>query len=91
VRDRASDEAALDGRGEAVDLFADDGTWRVGCAGGVALCDERQSDLQVAARGAEGRRPGPGGATPGLGFARGVRHVAPDGSRTTMTTTRTQG
>ena len=48
--DDASDEAALDGRGEAVDLSSDDGAGRFRRAGGAALCDERQHDLQMAAR-----------------------------------------
>ena len=50
MRDGASDEAALDGRREAVDLPADDGTGRFGGAGGAALRDERQPDFQMAAR-----------------------------------------
>ena len=41
--DGASDEAALDGRREAVDLFADDCTGRLGCAGGAALSAERET------------------------------------------------
>lgn len=47
--DGASDEAALDGRREAVDLFADDGAGCVGCAGGAAIHDECQSTLHMAA------------------------------------------
>lgn len=42
VGDGASDEAALDGRKEAVDLFADDCTGRLGWAGGAALTAERE-------------------------------------------------
>jgi hypothetical protein len=46
----ASDEAALDGRGEAVDLPSDDDAGRFCCAGCTALRGERQHDLQMAAR-----------------------------------------
>jgi hypothetical protein len=49
-RDDASDEAALDGRGEAVDLPSDDGAGRFRRAGRAALRGERQHDLQMAAR-----------------------------------------
>jgi hypothetical protein len=48
-RDDASDEAALDGRGEAVDLPSDDGAERFHRAGRAALRDEREHDLQMAA------------------------------------------
>jgi hypothetical protein len=48
--DDASDEAALDGRGEAVDLPSDDDAGRFRRAGRAALRDERQHDLQMAAR-----------------------------------------
>jgi hypothetical protein len=44
--DDASDEAALDGRGEAVDLSSDDGAERFCCAGRAALCNEREHDLK---------------------------------------------
>jgi len=47
--DGASNEAALDGRGEAVDLFSDDGPEHIGCPGGAPICDEREPDLQVTA------------------------------------------
>src|SRR5690606_38238875 len=43
-------EAALDGRGEAVDLFPDGGAGRFGGPGGAALRGEREPDLQVASR-----------------------------------------
>ncbi len=46
----ASNEAALDGRGEAVDLPADDCGWRIRGPGGASLDGERQPDLQMAAR-----------------------------------------
>ena len=49
-RDGASDEAALDGRGEAVDLPSDDGAERFRRAGCAAPRDEREHDLQMAAR-----------------------------------------
>ena len=48
--DDASDEAALDGRGKAVDLPSDDGAERFRRAGCAALRDEREHDLQMAAR-----------------------------------------
>jgi hypothetical protein len=48
--DDASDEAALDGRGKVVDLPSDDGAERFRRAGCAALRDERQHDLQMAAR-----------------------------------------
>jgi hypothetical protein len=48
--DDASDEAALDGRGEAGDLPSDDGAERFCCAGRAALRNEREHDLQMAAR-----------------------------------------
>ena len=47
--DGASNEAALDGRGEAVDLFPDDGAGHIGCPGGTTICDECEPDFQVAA------------------------------------------
>jgi hypothetical protein len=49
-RDDASDEADLDGRGEAVDLLLADDAERVRRAGRAALRDEREPDLQMAAR-----------------------------------------
>lgn len=45
----ATDEAALDGRGEAVDLFSDDSAGYIGCPGRASLCDECEPDLQMAA------------------------------------------
>ncbi len=45
----ASNEAALDGRGEAVDLFSDGGAGRIGRAGRAPVCDECEPDLQMAA------------------------------------------
>ena len=47
--DGTSNEAALDGRGESVDLFSDDGTGHIGCSGCTSICDEREPDLQMAA------------------------------------------
>ena len=47
--DGASDEAALDGRREAVDLFSDDGTGCFGGPGCAALRDEREHGLRMAA------------------------------------------
>ena len=65
------EEAGLVGRGEAVDLRAGAGFRCLGCAGCAALCDEHQSDPQMAARSSifiSGS---------GLGFARaGSRHVS---------------
>ena len=45
-----AEEVVLVGRREDFDLRTDARAGRFSCTGGAALCDERQSDPQVAAR-----------------------------------------